>query len=173
MTPLPSDAEIGLEAQVTQQDLREIGIAPRREDREAVPGDPQHKPGDPLLQPEADGSGELATAWAAWILAEPNSEEEQGHLDKLLHFQYDDFYGIFKALNILYSGKLAEAWVRNPEEEERRAELRRQATDDLFWDRILEISEAGEEDVYDLTVPGPASWLARPGVWQEGWWGGR
>jgi replicative DNA helicase len=31
---------------------------------------------------------------------------------------------------------------------------------DLFWDRVLSISSDGEEDVFDLTVPGPASWLA-------------
>ena len=34
------------------------------------------------------------------------------------------------------------------------------ATSDLFWDRIVSIEPAGEEDVYDLTVPGPACWLA-------------
>ena len=32
--------------------------------------------------------------------------------------------------------------------------------DDLYWDRIVAIEPAGREDVYDLTVPGPASWLA-------------
>ncbi len=39
-------------------------------------------------------------------------------------------------------------------------QLRAQATTDLFWDRTVSIEPAGEEDVYDLTVPGPASWLA-------------
>jgi len=39
-------------------------------------------------------------------------------------------------------------------------ELRSVATSDLFWDRIVAIEPAGEEAVYDLTVPGPASWLA-------------
>ncbi|MGE3926568.1 MAG: replicative DNA helicase [Lautropia sp.] len=34
------------------------------------------------------------------------------------------------------------------------------ATSDLFWDRVVAVEPAGEEDVYDLTVPGPASWLA-------------
>jgi pyruvate,orthophosphate dikinase len=34
----------------------------------------------------------------AMILSEPNSDEEQSHLDKLLPFQQDDFYGIFKAM---------------------------------------------------------------------------
>jgi replicative DNA helicase len=39
-------------------------------------------------------------------------------------------------------------------------ELIAAATSDLFWDRIASITAAGEEEVYDLTVPGPASWLA-------------
>ncbi|MBI5928641.1 MAG: pyruvate, phosphate dikinase, partial [Chloroflexi bacterium] len=34
----------------------------------------------------------------AMILSEPNSAEEAEELEKLLHFQYDDFYGIFKAM---------------------------------------------------------------------------
>ncbi len=38
--------------------------------------------------------------------------------------------------------------------------MREQASSDLFWDRIVAIEPAGEEDVFDLTVPGPASWLA-------------
>jgi replicative DNA helicase len=32
--------------------------------------------------------------------------------------------------------------------------------DDIFWDRVVDIRPDGEEDVYDLTVPGPESWLA-------------
>jgi replicative DNA helicase len=32
--------------------------------------------------------------------------------------------------------------------------------DDLYWDEIVEITPAGVEEVFDLTVPGPASWLA-------------
>jgi replicative DNA helicase len=39
-------------------------------------------------------------------------------------------------------------------------ELRDIATSDLFWDRIIAIEPAGEEEVFDLTVPGPSSWLA-------------
>jgi replicative DNA helicase len=31
---------------------------------------------------------------------------------------------------------------------------------DLFWDRIVALTPEGEEDVFDLTVPGPACWLA-------------
>ena len=34
------------------------------------------------------------------------------------------------------------------------------AESDLFWDRIVALEEAGEEEVFDLTVPGPANWLA-------------
>lgn len=38
--------------------------------------------------------------------------------------------------------------------------LRQQASNDLFWDRVVEIIPDGEEEVFDLTVPGPSSWLA-------------
>jgi replicative DNA helicase len=38
--------------------------------------------------------------------------------------------------------------------------LRARAASDLFWDRIVAIEPDGVEDVFDLTVPGPASWLA-------------
>jgi replicative DNA helicase len=38
--------------------------------------------------------------------------------------------------------------------------LRALAESDVFWDRVVDIAPAGEEDVYDLTVPGPNSWLA-------------
>ncbi len=31
---------------------------------------------------------------------------------------------------------------------------------DLFWDRIVAITADGEAEVFDLTVPGPANWLA-------------
>jgi replicative DNA helicase len=34
------------------------------------------------------------------------------------------------------------------------------AQSDLFWDRVVAVTEDGEEDVFDLTVPGPANWLA-------------
>ncbi len=39
-------------------------------------------------------------------------------------------------------------------------ELHARAISDLFWDRIVSIEADGEEEVFDLTVPGPASWLA-------------
>jgi replicative DNA helicase len=38
--------------------------------------------------------------------------------------------------------------------------LERWARSDLFWDRVTRVLPAGEETVYDLTVPGPACWLA-------------
>jgi replicative DNA helicase len=38
--------------------------------------------------------------------------------------------------------------------------LSNQATSDLFWDTIAAVEPAGEEEVYDLTVPGISSWLA-------------
>jgi replicative DNA helicase len=34
------------------------------------------------------------------------------------------------------------------------------AESDLFWDRVVAVTADGEEDVFDLTVPGPANWLA-------------
>ncbi len=40
------------------------------------------------------------------------------------------------------------------------ATLKRWANSDLFWDRVVAIEDAGGEEVFDLTVPGPASWLA-------------
>jgi replicative DNA helicase len=39
-------------------------------------------------------------------------------------------------------------------------DLRSAPTSDLFLDRIVSIEPAGEEEVYDLTVPGSACWLA-------------
>lgn len=38
--------------------------------------------------------------------------------------------------------------------------LRGYAESDLCWDTVVAIEPAGTEEVYDLTVPGPASWLA-------------
>jgi replicative DNA helicase len=40
------------------------------------------------------------------------------------------------------------------------AALREAATSQLFWDRIEAITPTGQEEVFDLTVPGPSSWLA-------------
>jgi replicative DNA helicase len=38
--------------------------------------------------------------------------------------------------------------------------LRMWAESDLFWDKVVTIEALGDDDVFDLTVPGPASWLA-------------
>ncbi len=42
--------------------------------------------------------------------------------------------------------------------------LREQANSDLFWDKIISIEPDGDEDVYDLTVPGSASWIANTAI---------
>jgi replicative DNA helicase len=34
------------------------------------------------------------------------------------------------------------------------------AESDLFWDQVAAVTPGGEEEVFDLTVPGPACWLA-------------
>jgi replicative DNA helicase len=39
-------------------------------------------------------------------------------------------------------------------------ELRIASESDLFWDRVLSVTPEGDAPVFDLTVPGPASWLA-------------
>ena len=38
--------------------------------------------------------------------------------------------------------------------------LRSRVDADLFWDAVVGIEQDGEEAVFDLTVPGMASWLA-------------
>jgi len=38
-------------------------------------------------------------------------------------------------------------------------ELKSFAENDLFWDRVVDISSQGFEEVFDLTVPGNASWI--------------
>ncbi len=39
-------------------------------------------------------------------------------------------------------------------------EIREWSESDLLWDPVVAIEPAGEQEVFDLTVPGPASWLA-------------
>ncbi len=39
-------------------------------------------------------------------------------------------------------------------------QLQERACSDLFWDRVVGIVPLGEAEVFDLTVPGPASWLS-------------
>ena len=41
-----------------------------------------------------------------------------------------------------------------------RRRVARPSESNLRWDRIIAIEAAGEQEVFDLTVPGPASWLA-------------
>jgi replicative DNA helicase len=38
--------------------------------------------------------------------------------------------------------------------------LKAQAVSDIFWDRVTSVTSLGTREVFDLTVPGPASWLA-------------
>ena len=38
--------------------------------------------------------------------------------------------------------------------------LRVFANSEIYWDRVVSVEAAGDEEVFDLTVPGPASWLA-------------
>ena len=40
------------------------------------------------------------------------------------------------------------------------ARLARWSASDLYWDRVVAVAAAGAEEVFDITVPGPASWLA-------------
>jgi len=43
-------------------------------------------------------------------------------------------------------------------------ELRSHATTDIFWDSVVSIDDVGVADVYDLTVPGPNSWIANSSI---------
>ena len=54
---------------------------------------------------------------------------------------------------------VARHWLRTPSLLDDAA-LKQLASSDLFWDRVVDIRPDGEEEVFDLTVPGPASWLA-------------
>jgi replicative DNA helicase len=38
--------------------------------------------------------------------------------------------------------------------------LRSWSSSELFWDRVVAVGFEGNEEVFDMTVPGPASWLA-------------
>jgi replicative DNA helicase len=43
-------------------------------------------------------------------------------------------------------------------------ELRLWASSDLCWDRVAAVTPVGAEEVFDLTVPGPSSWVAGTGA---------
>jgi replicative DNA helicase len=60
------------------------------------------------------------------------------------HFQFAPSRGLLKE----YAEILKDESLKNLSES------------DLFWDRIVSIVPAGEEEVFDLTVPETASWLA-------------
>ena len=49
---------------------------------------------------------------------------------------------------------------RQPDIGSEDTELMALATNDVFWDEVIEVIPEGEEVVYDLTVPGTACWLA-------------
>jgi replicative DNA helicase len=53
-------------------------------------------------------------------------------------------------------GATSLALAANPTADQRRE----WSEPNLLWDRIVAIEPAGEEEVFDLTVPGPANWLA-------------
>jgi replicative DNA helicase len=38
--------------------------------------------------------------------------------------------------------------------------LRRWTEPELYWDRVVAVEADGEEEVFDMTVPGPSNWLA-------------
>ena len=63
---------------------------------------------------------------------------------------YGKFFFFFFFLAAMASHALA---LESPQ-------LQSRASSDLVWDRIAAITAAGEEDVFDLTVPGVANWLA-------------
>ncbi len=51
--------------------------------------------------------------------------------------------------------------VPEPDDDRRRYDQERHtAAMELFWDRVVAIEAVGVDEVYDITVPGPASWLA-------------
>jgi replicative DNA helicase len=43
-------------------------------------------------------------------------------------------------------------------------ELLAMAESDVFWDRVTSVWTAGHEQVFDITVPGPSSWLSGSGL---------
>jgi replicative DNA helicase len=75
-------------------------------------------------------------------------------------------HGMARMLGRTYSGPASFAFSPSRAHVGRYAELLADpklahwASSDLFWDRVVACSLDGEEDVYDLTVPGPACWLA-------------
>jgi replicative DNA helicase len=65
-------------------------------------------------------------------------------------------YGGSSHFRFAPSRKTVESYARLLDNEQ----LRVWSNSELYWDRVVAIEPAGEEEVFDLTVPGPASWLA-------------
>jgi replicative DNA helicase len=66
--------------------------------------------------------------------------------------------GRFQNINIDHSPtrRLVAEYAQSLDDEE----LRDSSVSDLFWDVVLSIEPDGDEEVFDLTVPGTASWFA-------------
>jgi replicative DNA helicase len=60
------------------------------------------------------------------------------------HFAFAPFREVVAGYAAILEDDALRLWVEN----------------DLFWDRVIEVQAEGVEEVFDLTVPGPASWLA-------------
>jgi replicative DNA helicase len=81
---------------------------------------------------------------------------ERGITQRAMAAQRGTAYGGSSHFKFSPSRKLLTEYATLLESEE----LRTLATSDLFWDRVIAIEPAGEDDVYDLTVPATSSWLA-------------
>ena len=65
-------------------------------------------------------------------------------------------YGGSAHFDFAPSRAVVEEYVRHLDDET----LHQWVESDLFWDRVTDIRVDGTEEVFDLTVPGPSSWLA-------------
>ena len=78
------------------------------------------------------------------------------NVDTLPHQVFKTSYGGASHFKFAPSRKVLQDYAEILDSET----LRAWCDDVLFWDRIVSIEPAGEEEVFDLTVPGPTSWLA-------------
>ncbi|MBV8147299.1 MAG: intein-containing replicative DNA helicase, partial [Gammaproteobacteria bacterium] len=94
---------------------------------------------------------------AAAELAEALGKARQGaHLDVMESFAATSVQAMGGA-----AGRAAGAApVRGYAEASDPYELEQPVSGDVLWDRIVAITADGEAEVFDLTVPGPACWLA-------------
>jgi len=81
---------------------------------------------------------------------------EQGISQRAMAAMRGTAYGGTSHFSFAPSRTLARSYARLLNDETLEMECDRE----LFWDRVVEITSAGEQDVYDLTVPGLANWLA-------------